>query len=107
MIFVNLTPFTVNLIGHEPLQPCDAPATCAPVYNTIAVSAGVSVNVLVFNTVYNLPKPQENVIYIVTDDVRMARSDRHDLASLLMPRYGGKTFDFIGYESLLVNGWQE
>lgn len=107
MIFVNMTPFTVNLVGHEPLKPCDAPATCAPVYNTVAMSSGVSINVLVFNTVYNLPEPQPGVIYIVTDDVRMARSDRCDLASLLTPRYGGKTFDFVGYESLLINRWQE
>lgn len=85
MIFVNLTPHEVNVVKTDgtivSFPPSTVPARVGQTFIQFDTIDGIRMYVSKLDKVTALPKPEKNVIYIVSAMVKERESCRNDLVS--------------------------
>jgi hypothetical protein len=100
-MFINLTPHVIHLPTCS-IAPSGQLARCTEVTSPTGIFEGVTLVRRSYGAVTGLPDPQPDVLYIVSMLVRVACSERRDLASpgdLVRDNDG----NIIGTSNLVVN----
>lgn len=100
-MLINLTPHPI-VFPDRIIAPTAPPARCAEVSAPAEEFDGVPLITRAYGEVYDLPDPAPAVMYIVSAMVRMARPERHDLASpgdLVRDAAGA----IVGCKNLVIN----
>ena len=84
--FINLCPHEIRIRRVHPqkdliLPPADQPARCEEITEHAGVIDGLQCAYTTYGQVQNLPDPQPNIIYVVSNLVRQSLPYRVDLAS--------------------------
>lgn len=90
-MIINLIPHSMTLIGGDgfklELLACKTPARCTEIDESVGVYADLGDHHYIpvihreYSETYDLPPPQDGILYIVSMIVRQANPDRSDLAS--------------------------
>jgi hypothetical protein len=89
---INLTPHPMVISGHETIEPSGYVARINLQLCQVGDINGIPMMVSQNLGIYNLPEPQENVMYIVPSLVRQQVPERKDLCSpakLIRNAHGG------------------
>ncbi len=102
---INLTPHAVIFPNRSPsitIESSGQVARCKELTSSRGKFAGIPLVITNYGNVENLPEPEEDTLYIVSMLVRMALSNRKDLASpgeLIRDDNG----QIVGAQNLIVN----
>lgn len=102
MKLINLTPYTINITGHSPIEPSGSTARLHSNLSQVSEVDGIPLLACTNSGVSNLPDPKTDTMYIVASYIRQALPSRKDLASpaKLIRNSGGTV---IGCGALEVN----
>lgn len=85
MKFINLTPHEINVVKENgevvSFPPSGEPARVNQTFNHVDTIDGVRLFVTKLDKVFSLPKPEKNVVYIVSAMVKERETCRNDLVS--------------------------
>ena len=102
MLFVNLTPHAIVVVGGPTLPPSGVVARCATTSTPAGEHEGVPLVRTVYGPVSGLPEPQPGVMFVVSGMVRAAVPGRQDVASpgdLVRDEVGA----VVGCKGLVIN----
>lgn len=104
--FVNLTPYTINILNENDQEIMTIPASgivarYSQSEETVMTIDGINVTRQTFGDVFDLPEPQDGSFFIVSRLVAMAAPDRLDLL-IPGPLVRNDQGQPIGYRGLSV-----
>jgi hypothetical protein len=102
MKLINLTPHTIKITGHDPVEPSGYIARVNTHMAQVGEANKIPLVVSKSLGISNLPDPQPDTMFIVAGLVRMFVPDRKDVCSpakLLRNEHGG----VVGCSALEVN----
>lgn len=81
MKIINLTPYTIAIAGHEPIDPAGEVARVNAQTMHVQTVNGIPFFETTVNGAWGVPDPKKDTVYIVPTMVRQAFPERRDLVS--------------------------